>query len=75
MRFMQAYPGDWRLEVVAEHADATGGATRIAFTDAGETMSGLTFFTVDSAGVIASLVEFWPEPYDPPDRGGTLERY
>ncbi len=73
--FMRAYPGDWRLELVEEHADETGGATRIAFTVDRETMTGLTFFRVDGSGLVTSLVEFWPEPYEPPERGGTLERY
>jgi hypothetical protein len=76
IRFMAAYPGDWHLTVVAEHADAAGGATRIDFTVDGETVTGLTWFTVDDRGVITSFTEYWPDPYEPPpDRAHLLERY
>jgi ketosteroid isomerase-like protein len=76
IRFMAEYPGDWHLRVEQEHGDATGGATRIAFTVGGETVPGLTFFTTAGDGRIASFVEFWPEPYEPPaDRAHLLERY
>jgi hypothetical protein len=74
--FMAAYPGDWRLEVVALHADGTGAATQVAFTADGLTVPGLTFFTVDAVGRIAGFTEFWPEPYDPPvNRAHLVERY
>lgn len=53
VRFMAAYPGDWHIVVEAQHADETGGATRIATTLDGETMIGLTFFTQDRSGRIA----------------------
>lgn len=76
IRFMAAYPGQWHLTVEDEHADATGGATRIAFTVDGETVPGLTFFTAAADGRIGAFVEFWPEPYEPPaGRGHLLERY
>jgi hypothetical protein len=76
VRFMQAYPGDWHLGVAQEHADETGGATRVAFTLDGETVPGLTFFTFAADGTIAGITEFWPEPYEPPPgRAHLLERY
>lgn len=74
--FMVGFPGDWRLRVEEEHVDATGGATRIAFTVGGETVSGLTFFRFDDAGRIAAFTEFWPEPYEPPaGREHLVDRY
>ena len=76
VRFMGAYPGDWHLVLETEHVDDSGAATRIAFTNEGETVIGLTFFTTDNQGLIDSFVEYWPEPYDPPvDRAGLLDRY
>jgi len=76
LTFMAAYPGDWHLVLEAEHVDDTGGATRVAFTVGGETVAGLTFFTLDDSGLIASFTEYWPEPYDPPtDRAHLLDRY
>lgn len=76
VRFMEEYPGDWRVTVEEEHAEATGGATRVAFSLDGETVPGLTYFTTDDTGLIASFVEFWPEPYDPPPgREHLMERF
>ncbi|MGI8722425.1 MAG: nuclear transport factor 2 family protein [Geodermatophilaceae bacterium] len=76
VRFMAAYPGDWHIAAEEEHTDAGGGATRVAFSLDGETVPGLTFFASDSTGRIASFVEFWPEPYEPPPgREHLLERY
>jgi hypothetical protein len=76
LRFMAAYPGDWHLVLEVEHRDDAGAATRIAFTNDGETMAGLTFFTLDDDGLIATFTEYWPEPYDPPTtRSHLLSRY
>lgn len=76
VRFMAEFPGDWHLSVDEAHADDSGGATRVAFTVDGETVPGVTFFTTDADGRIAGIVEFWPEPYDPPPgREHLLERY
>lgn len=75
IRFMAEFPGDWHLTLDEVHADDTGGATRISFTVDGETVPGVTFFGTDH-GLIASIVEFWPEPYEPPPgREHLLERY
>ncbi len=76
VRFMASYPGDWSLVVMAEHVDASGGATRIAFSVDGETVPGLTFFTLDSDGLIGTFTEYWPEPYEPPaSRAHLLTRF
>jgi hypothetical protein len=75
VRFMAEFPGDWHLELVEEHADDGGAATRIEFRLAADRMVGLTFFTVGPSG-ISSLREFWPERYEPPPgRAHLVDRF
>lgn len=66
VRFMAEFPGDWSLVVEREHGDAVGVATLIAFTVAGETVPGATFFDLADDGRVRGFTEFWPEPYAPP---------
>ena len=41
----------------------------------GPTADAQVFFEFDAAGLITKVTDFWPEPYDPPDRTvGPLER-
>ncbi len=68
LRFNQDYPGDWHLKLkrtITENQYAvawcswTGGGG----SDDGETIA---FLECDEQGLITSITDFWPEPYDPP---------
>ena len=74
--FNAAYPGDWHVAVRRVVADERGAATWVDATVGAETSTCLTFFTFDDEGLIATVDDFWPEPYDPPARHSEgVERY
>lgn len=77
VRFNAEYPGDWHLSVTALVADDRQAATTIAFVSPGiPEATGIAFFTLDDDGRIATMADWWPEPYDPPaDRAHLVERY
>ena len=75
VRFNREYPGDWHLDLLATHEDATGGAAEVAFRVDGERMVNVAFFRL-GAGRILAIRDYWPEPYDPPPgREHLVERY
>jgi hypothetical protein len=52
------------------------GVSWIEFRLDGEQMTGISFFTLDDAGLIVAIKEFWPDPYEPPaNRAHLTERY
>ncbi|HYU85372.1 MAG TPA: nuclear transport factor 2 family protein [Kribbellaceae bacterium] len=66
VRFNREYPGDWHIRparVVVEGAQAVVWNN---FELDGEKQHGIGFFTVDGSGRVAHIVDFWPQPYDPP---------
>lgn len=71
-----AYPahGPWSFtinRIVAGEGEATSD---VDVTDGVVRARAITFFTVTN-GRIAKMVEFWPEPYEPPfDRAKFVER-
>lgn len=76
VRFNAEYPGDWHL--VPERIVAGGGqaVSWIRFTVGEERVDGISFFTVGPDGLIATITDFWPEPYAPPaGREHLTERY
>lgn len=88
MQFNREYPGDWhaRIErVVAEpghvgeteQPDQPGQVVSWMYVTVGlEEMYAISFFTGDSDGRIATVTDFWPEPYEPPaGREHLVERY
>ncbi|WP_319053625.1 nuclear transport factor 2 family protein [Streptomyces europaeiscabiei] len=91
VQFNREYPGDWhaRIErVVAEpgHVGETeqpdrpgqpGQVVSWTYVTVGlEEMYAISFFTGDSDGRIATVTDFWPEPYEPPaGREHLVERY
>ena len=83
VRFNREYPGDWHLDVLRVIADGPHAATWVAFRVSGdrfgpevEEMIGITFFGLDDTGLITSIIDAWPEPYEAPaDRAHLVERY
>lgn len=77
VRFNAEYPGDWNLSIATLVADDSQAATTITFVEPGEDdQTGLAFFTLDEDGRIATMTDWWPEPYEPPaNRAHLVERY
>ncbi len=76
VRFNAEYPGDWHLTVQRVIGEESRAATWIRVTLDGSELPALTFFDLDTDGLIARITEFWPEPYDPPPgREHLAERY
>ena len=76
LQFNQEYPGDWHLEVkVALADDENGVAWFIWETPGSASADAMAFFTF-AEGVITTVTDFWPEPYDPPPgREHLVERW
>ncbi|MGH8914582.1 MAG: nuclear transport factor 2 family protein [Acidimicrobiia bacterium] len=76
LRFNEEFPGDWHLSLrVAIADDENGVAWFIWNVGDDEPADGIAFFTFD-AGLITTVTDFWPEPYDPPSgREHLMERW
>ncbi len=66
VRFNRAYPGDWHLRVERVVAEPGQAVTWLRCTVGEEEMDALSFFTTDASGLISTITDFWPEPYEPP---------
>ncbi|MCP3817898.1 nuclear transport factor 2 family protein [Streptomyces sp. A3M-1-3] len=78
VRFNREYPGDWHLRIERIVADPGSGqaVSWTHFTVGLEEMYAVNLFTADAAGRIATITDFWPEPYEPPTgREHLVERY
>ncbi|MEE1940726.1 nuclear transport factor 2 family protein [Streptomyces sp. TRM 70361] len=76
VRFNAEYPGAWRVTVERVVAEERQAVSWTGFTVDGDTVPGLCFFTLDGDGLIDTVTDFWPEPYEPPaGRGHLVERY
>ncbi len=76
LRFNQEYPGDWRLSARRVIADESNGVAWFVSETPGEpTLEAVAFFTFED-GLISTVTDFWPEPYEPPPgREHLVERW
>lgn len=76
MRFNQEYPGAWHLRLKVAFADEAHGVAWFGWEVADQgPAEGVAFFTF-ADGLITSVTDFWPEPYDPPPgREHLVERW
>lgn len=75
-RMNAEYPahGRWSFTVHRVVGDAGEAVTDVSVTDGVQSARAISFFTV-RAGKVARVVEFWPEPYEPPaNRAHLVER-
>ncbi|MFD0434669.1 hypothetical protein DMH25_35205 [Streptomyces sp. WAC 01325] len=66
VQFNREYPGDWHLRVERIVAEPGQVVTWLHFTVGLDEMYAISFFTGTDSGRIASITDFWPEPYEPP---------
>ena len=72
----EGFPGEWHLAVERIVGGERDAVSLIRFTDTNGSQAGLCFFELDHDGLIASITDFWPEPYEPPAaRAHLVERY
>ena len=75
LEFNRTWPGDWRAEVVELMVDGAKGLSVIDFQVDGESMTGISLFET-SGGLVTRITDWWPSPYDPPQRmTSRIERY
>ncbi|UUU23948.1 nuclear transport factor 2 family protein [Streptomyces sp. DSM 40750] len=76
VRFMREYPGDWHARIERIVAEPGQVVSWVHVTAGVEEMYAISFFTGDEHGRIATMTDFWPEPYEPPfAREHLVERY
>lgn len=76
LQFNQEYPGAWHLSLKMAIADDHNGVAWFAW-EVGDDQpaDGMAFFTFGD-GLITTVTDFWPEPYDPPaGREHLVERW
>ncbi|UUU32113.1 nuclear transport factor 2 family protein [Streptomyces sp. CA-210063] len=76
MEFNREYPGDWHARIERIVAEPGQVVSWIHVTVGLEDLHAISFFTGDEDGRIATVTDFWPEPYEPPaGREHLVERY
>jgi hypothetical protein len=74
-QFNESYPGEWHFTpkvVIGDDSRAVGWFAWRLGDDSGDAQ---VFLDFDADGLVTRVTDFWPEPYDPPERvGGPLER-
>lgn len=74
--FNETYPGDWHLRPLVVIGDDQRAVVWFAWRVGDEQADGQVFLEVDPDGLITRVTDFWPEPYDPPERpAGLVERW
>ncbi|MEU8886973.1 nuclear transport factor 2 family protein [Streptomyces sp. NPDC048442] len=76
-RFNRDYPDTWHAQVLRTVVETTHAVTWLHVTVGLEERHALTFFTADpTTGLLTTITDFWPEPYEPPrGREHLVERY
>ncbi|BBC35410.1 uncharacterized protein SGFS_067040 [Streptomyces graminofaciens] len=76
VRFNREYPGDWHARIERIVAEPGQVVSWVRVTVGPEETHAVSFFTGDERGLISGVVDFWPEPYEPPaGREHLVERY
>ena len=76
-RMNTEYPahGRWTFDIHRIVGSASEAVSDVTVSDGVQTARVISFFTIDADGRIERLVEFWPQPYEPPtDRAHLVER-
>jgi hypothetical protein len=63
----RTWPGDWHATVKSLVCEASTAVCIIDFVVGAEAMTGISVFEL-AAGRIVKVMDYWPEPYEPPPR-------
>ena len=75
LRFNQTFPGDWHLQPKVVIGDEERAVVWFAWQAGEEGADGQVFLELGDDGRITRVTDFWPEPYEPPERLVEVERY
>ncbi|MGV9536214.1 nuclear transport factor 2 family protein [Streptosporangium sandarakinum] len=76
LRFNMEYPGDWHLELRRVVADGRHAAAWIDARVGAGHQDACVWFETSEQGLISRIVDYWPEPYEPPSgREHLVERW
>ncbi|GIH90991.1 nuclear transport factor 2 family protein [Planobispora siamensis] len=76
LQFNMEYPGDWHLRVRRVVADGRHAAAWIDARVGTGHQDACVWFEISDQGLISRIVDYWPEPYDPPSgREHLVERW
>ncbi|MFC0032386.1 nuclear transport factor 2 family protein [Micromonospora chaiyaphumensis] len=76
LRFNIDYPGDWHLRVRRVVADGRSAALWLDVRVGAEQQDACVWLEVSEGGLISRIVDYWPEPYEPPPgREHLVERW
>ena len=76
LRFNQEYPGDWHLRVRRVVADGRFAAVWLDVRVGAEQEDACVWLELSQDGLIDRVVDYWPEPYEPPPgREHLVERW
>jgi ketosteroid isomerase-like protein len=66
LRFNIEYPGDWHLRVRRVVADGRLAALWLDVNVGTERQDACVWLELSESGLISRVVDYWPEPYEPP---------
>lgn len=66
----RTWPGDWRAAVTALVCEGSNAVCIIDFIVGADTMTGISLFALVGDRIV-KVVDYWPEPYEPPPRAST----
>ena len=70
LEMFRTWPGDWTAKIQTLVCDEKQGICVIDFVVGNEVMVGISIFQV-AEGLIHQVIDYWPEPYEPPARETT----
>jgi ketosteroid isomerase-like protein len=76
LQFNIEYPGDWHMRVRRVVADSGLAALWLDVRVGTQQQDACVWLEVSERGLISRVVDYWPEPYDPPQgREHLVERW
>ena len=66
LRFNIEYPGDWHLRLTRVLADGRSAALLLDVRAGTGQQDACVWLEVGATGLITRIVDYWPEPYEPP---------
>ncbi|MEU8157943.1 nuclear transport factor 2 family protein [Micromonospora sp. NPDC048986] len=76
LRFNTEYPGDWHLRPRRVIADGRLAAVLLDVRVGDEQQDACVWLEMSEHGLISKIIDYWPEPYEPPPgRKHLVERW